>query len=350
MKYVNKIILYYNINMARQKQKQKQKQSQKVIVNIGTQVTKRKKRKTGARKAPSSQVNIQPIVLPQTDYSPLILAMMEQNKSQNQTKNINVPSLLENNPTPLSLSSRPPAEETADISSRPPAEETADISSRPPAEEMAGKAAERRARKTAEEMAGKAAERRAGKTADNFQPLPSQADERFSIPYEDTPFPDDEEQAELMFEQEDDKVRPPDPDFTERLVKSEPYRPPLAESWPTRGRPRADITIGVKEGDPEPKPKPQPVLRIKLIKQTTVTAAVEEMQRLGIEIPKNALKEDLFNLLRQYEAQITERRAMGAEDKPIVSPTDKPIVSPTRGRSLIKIKKKKTPRSRSTNK
>ena len=214
--------------MARQKQKQKQNQNQKVIVNIGNQVIKRKKRKIGTRKAPflqqRNQLNIQPIVLPQTDYGPLILAMMEQNKSQNQTKNLNVPSLLENNPTPLSLSSPPPASL----------------------------------------MAGLAAERRAGPTADKFQPLPSQADKGFSMPREDERSP----KAEVPTPTPQQRgmglnsiVRPPDPVFTERLVKSNlPDRsllpsqsppPPLAESRPLVGRPRKDITRATKEGEPE---------------------------------------------------------------------------------------------------
>jgi hypothetical protein len=79
---------------------------------------------------------------------------------------------------------------------------------------------------TAEQMAGEAAIRRAGPTASNFQPPPSQADERLSGFGE---------------------VRPPDPIITERLVKpDEPQMPIGAEATPKKGRPfkPENITIG----------------------------------------------------------------------------------------------------------
>lgn len=107
----------------------KQKQSQKVVVNIGTGGTRRRRRR--GRKAPSSQVNIQPIVLPpQTDYTPILTAMLN-----HQTNSIRPPPIPQNTPTPVSLSSSQPASV----------------------------------------MAGESAIRRAGRTADTLQPHPSVA-------------------------------------------------------------------------------------------------------------------------------------------------------------------------------
>ena len=249
----------------------KQKQSQKVIVNIGTAVARRRRRRR--RKAPSSQVNIQPIVLPpQTDYTPILTAMLN-----HQTNSIRTPPIPQNTPTPVSLSSRPPASL----------------------------------------MAGLEAQRRAGPTADRFQPMPSQADERFSMAREDI------------------RVRPPDPVYTERLVKGPQMQGPEmligAEATKKKGRPlnpanitvgepvTGDIFVGFRQGSGPS--DPQHTTGQKLIEETGVSKRSKSRTRAT-------------------KAQITERRAMGAEDKPIVSP-------PTpRGRTLIK--KKKPPRSRST--
>jgi hypothetical protein len=84
-------------------------------------------------------------------------------------------------------------------------------------------------------MAGEAAIRRAGPTASNFQPPPSQADERLSKTNPPEPIGTTEE------------VRPPDPIITERLVKpDEPQMPIGAESKPKLGRPfkPENITVG----------------------------------------------------------------------------------------------------------
>lgn len=114
----------------------RQSQRQSVVVNIGkTTKTRRRKSGKGGLPPPSYQHNLTPVVLPQqqVDYSPLILAMM-QNKSFLQ--------------------------ETI-----------------PPVNNL---------QPTASQMAGESAMRRAGQTADNFQSLPSQSDERYAKEVQET--------------------------------------------------------------------------------------------------------------------------------------------------------------------
>ena len=203
---------------AKKQPTQKQSQRQSVVVNIGSTRKPRKASGRGSLPPPSYAHNLAPtfVTAPQVDYTPL-LAMMQHNASR----------LVAQEPV---AATQTPLSSTLIASN-------------------------------AEQMAGEAAIRRAGPTAVNFQPLPSQADERLA--------------------------------------------------------------------DPSPSPKRS--------KSRT----------------------------RATKAQITERRAMGAEDKPIVSPKkkrqtqevrppdelytkrlqDSPSPAP-RGRTLIK--KKKPPRSRST--
>ena len=201
---------------AKKQPTQKQSQRQSVVVNIGSRKPRKASGK-GGLPPPSHMHNLAPtfVTAPQVDYTPL-LAMMQHNANR--------------------LVSQAPVAAT-----QTPLSSTLIASN-------------------AEQMAGEAAIRRAGPTAVNFQPLPSQADERLAVP----------------------------------------------SPSPSKSRTRAT------------------------------------------------------------KAQITERRAMGAEDKPIVSPKkkrqtqevrppDEPYMKrlqdspspPPRGRTLIK-KKVKPPRSRST--
>ena len=80
---------------------------------------------------------------------------------------------------------------------------------------------------------GEAALRRAGPTAANFQPRPSQADERLSMFMEDKPTP----------------VRAPDQIITERLVKEKAASGgggiPEAVGFIKRGRPFAEATQAI---------------------------------------------------------------------------------------------------------
>ena len=120
-------------------QKQKQKQSQRVVVNVGT-ITKSKPRKRSGRGGlppPSHMHNLAPtfVTAPQVDYTP-ILAMI-----QHHARPIVAQAPMPVTQTPLSASLQA---------------------------------------SSAEQMAGEAAIRRAGPTAEGFQPLPSQADERYA--------------------------------------------------------------------------------------------------------------------------------------------------------------------------
>ena len=121
---------------------QSQRQSQKVIVNIGSKSTPRKRSGRGGLPPPSHQHNLAPtfVTAPQVDYTPLLMAITQQTRSLQ-------PEPVRNPVTPLS----------AVIATQ-----------------------------TAEQMAGAAAQRRAGPTAANFQPPPSLADER----RRDPPFQD----------------------------------------------------------------------------------------------------------------------------------------------------------------
>ena len=218
----------WNINIympkkrkAKKQPTQKQSQRQSVVVNIGSTRKPRKASGKGGLPPPSYAHNLAPtfVTAPQVDYTPL-LAMMQHNASR----------LVAQEPV---AATQTPLSSTLIASN-------------------------------AEQMAGEAAIRRAGPTAVNFQPLPSEADERLAVP---------------------------SPSPTSKRSKSR---------------------------------------------------------------------------TRATKAQITERRAMGAEDRPIVSPKKKRQTQevrppdelytkrlhdspspPPRGRTLIK-KKVKPPRSRST--
>lgn len=111
--------------------RQRQSQRQSVVVNIGKTTKTRSKSGRGGLPPPSYQHNLTPVVLPQTpvDYSPLILAMMQQ-------------------PTKSSLQQTTPP-----VNNLQP---------------------------TASQMAYDAAIRRAGQTADGLQNTTSQSDERYA--------------------------------------------------------------------------------------------------------------------------------------------------------------------------
>ena len=121
--------------------KQKQSQSQKVVVNVNTIKSKpRKKSGRGGLPPPSYQHNLAPTFVTQqaTDYNPVIGAIASLTSRLQQEPRIQQPV------TPLS-------------------------------------SATQMANQQAQSMAGvKAEERREGSTAGNFQPLPSQADERLA--------------------------------------------------------------------------------------------------------------------------------------------------------------------------
>ena len=139
--------------------KQSQSQRQSVVVNIGTSKTKSKPRKSrgrGGLPPPSYQHNLAPTFVTQqaTDYNPVIGAIASL------TAKLNEQPRIQQSVTPLSS--------TVQATSQ-----------------------------SAEQMAGKAALGRAGKTAENFQQLPSQADERLARETQD----ELDVQAKQAFEQ-----------------------------------------------------------------------------------------------------------------------------------------------------
>ena len=181
---------------AKPTQKQKQSQRQSVVVNIGS--TKSKPRKTSGRgrlPPPSYKHNLAPtfVTNQQIDYTPLITSLLHTSNKIGDPNSISQRTI-ENPVTPLS----------SNIQSS-----------------------------SAEEMAGEAALRRAGPTAGNFQPRPSQADERLSMSMEDRSSP----------------VRAPDPIITERLVKDNLASGgggiPEAVGFIKRGRPFAEATQAI---------------------------------------------------------------------------------------------------------
>lgn len=147
---------------------QSQRQSQKVIVNIGSKSAPRKKSGRGGLPPPSYQHNLAPtfVTAPQVDYTPL-LAMMQHHARP----------IVEQQPMPITQT---PLSATIRATN-------------------------------AEQMAGEAAIRRAGPTAANFQPPPSQADERLAQQIQDY----DDTLARTVFE---------------RKQKSEDLSVPIAES------------------------------------------------------------------------------------------------------------------------
>ena len=178
-------------------QKQKQAQRQSVVVNIGS--TKSKPRKTSGRgrlPPPSHMHNLAPtfVTNQQVDYTPLISSLLYASSKIGESNSISQRTI-ENPVTPLSST----IQSSSTQSSSP----------------------------------GEAALRRAGPTAANFQPRPSQADERLSMFMEDKPTP----------------VRAPDQIITERLVKEKAASGgggiPEAVGFIKRGRPFADATQAI---------------------------------------------------------------------------------------------------------
>jgi len=174
-------------------QKQKQAQRQSVVVNVGTSKSKSKPKKSSGRGGlppPSHMHNLAPtfVTNQQIDYTPLISSILHASNKIGEPNSISQRSI-ENTVTPLSSTTQ-----SSSTQSSSPGE-----------------------------MAGEAAIRRAGPTAGNFQPRPSQADERLS--------------------------RAPDPIITERLVKEKPVSGgggiPEAVGFIKKGRPFAQATQAV---------------------------------------------------------------------------------------------------------
>ncbi len=177
------------------KSTQTQKQSQRVTINIGktTRAAPRKSSGAGRLPPPSYSHNLAPtfVSAPQVDYTPL-LAMIQHHSRPIVPQE---PLPVQNQVTPLSSISTQTEND----------------------------------RRSAQQLAGEAALRRAGKTSDNFQSLPSQADERLAL---------EEQRAEQIRSE-----------FLKRS-KSAPSalpEPIEAEAKPKRGRPRKS---GVQEATP----------------------------------------------------------------------------------------------------
>mgnify|MGYP003635757293 FL=1 len=178
---------------------QKQSQRQSVVVNIGSARKPRKASGKGSLPPPSYAHNLAPtfVTAPQVDYTPL-LAMMQHNASR--------------------LVAQAPVAAT-----QTPLSSTLIASN-------------------AEQMAGEAAIRRSGPTAVNFQPLPSQADERLAVP---SPSPsksrtratkaqiterramgaEDKPIVSPKKKRQTQEVRPPDEPYMKRL-QDDPSPPP----------------------------------------------------------------------------------------------------------------------------
>jgi len=209
---------------AKPTQKQKQSQRQTVTVNVGTSKSKpRKSSGRGGLPPPSHMHNLAPsfVTNQQIDYTPLITSLLHTSNKIGDPNSISQRTI-ENPVTPLSST---------------------------------------QSSTTQSSSAGEAAIRRAGPTAGNFQPRPSQADERL--------------------------YRAPDPIITERLVKEDIAASggggipeaasggggiPEAEAFVKRGRPFAQATQAIpvnqtyliarrpaaEEPSTEPKPEPKP--------------------------------------------------------------------------------------------
>ena len=178
-------------------QKQKQSQRQSVVVNVGTSKSKpRKSSGRGRLPSPSHMHNLAPtfVTNQQIDYTPLISSILHASNKIGEPNSISQRSI-ENTVTPLSST----IQSSSTQSSSP----------------------------------GEAALRRAGPTAGNFQPRPSQSDERLSMSMEDRSPP----------------VRAPDPIITERLVKEKAVSGgggiPEAVGFIKKGRPFAQATQAV---------------------------------------------------------------------------------------------------------
>lgn len=172
--------------------RQRQSQRQSVVVNIGKTTKTRRKSGKGGLPPPSYQHNLTPVVLPQqqVDYSPLILAMMQQpNKS---TLQESIPPVNNLQPTASQMAGEAAmsrAEPTA-RKEEPMSQETLEFLNRPlPTPRVSMKAPRKEEPLTSDEeeeedirtmKAPRKDERRPGRTADNFQPLPSKSDERYA--------------------------------------------------------------------------------------------------------------------------------------------------------------------------
>jgi len=189
---------------------QKQSQRQSVVVNIGSARKPRKASGRGSLPPPSYAHNLAPtfVTAPQVDYTPL-LAMMQHH-------------------------ARPIVSQVPVAATQTPLSSTLQASN-------------------AEQMAGEAAIRRAGPTAVNFQPLPSQADERLAVP---SPSPsksrtratkaqiterramgaEDKPIVSPKKKRQTQEVRPPDEPYTKRLQDS-PSPPPRGRQLKKKEKP-----------------------------------------------------------------------------------------------------------------
>lgn len=162
---------------------QTQTQRQSVVVNIGT---KRKSSGRGRLPPPSQQHNLAPtfITTPQIDYTNLFASLLHT------TAKVQDPVPIRNPVTPLSATTQS-------------------------AQQMAGAAALNR-------VAVAVAERRPGPTSDNFQPLPSEADERLAAETQDEDDVTSKEELRLKTQERLRRVqvREPDAYVTEQLQKS----------------------------------------------------------------------------------------------------------------------------------
>ena len=129
----------------KQKQKQKQKQSQRVVVNIGTNITRTRRkrvRKTSQLPPASYQNNLTPTIIQQpqqSDYSSLIKSLFaSREQAKNTPLNTSITQSIQTTETPLEIVER------------------------------------QREKQETIQM------RREGKTSAEFQPLPSEADERLA--------------------------------------------------------------------------------------------------------------------------------------------------------------------------
>jgi len=193
--------------------KQSQSQRQSVVVNIGTSKTKSKPRKSrgrGGLPPPSYQHNLAPTFVTQqaTDYTPIIGAI------QGLTAKLNEQPRIQQPVTPLSST-------------------------------VQGN--------SAQQMAGEAALRRAGHTAGNFQPLPSQADERLAQETQDKLDVKDKQ----AFEQNvsggggQKNIRRRTISINREISSRWWQRIPQAEALPKRGRPPKGIQQAIPVNPPQ---------------------------------------------------------------------------------------------------
>ena len=277
------------------KQKQKQKQSQNIRININTEKPKpkrtRKKGSGGGGPIQAYQHNLNPIVnVPaQTDYTPLLMQFLQQQKTQT----VVTQSPMAVSETPLSQS----------VQQSVP---------------------------SAEQMAGIAAIRREGPTASNFQPKQN-LDMEDAIRSRSSSFAStvSEPTLQTLLQPSAEEVRPPDPIVTEQLVKPDEEMMVGAESRPKRGPPfktgvepavpvEGFVTAGIRQSTKELGESGETLYRALSTEQKLLQPPAEEQLR----IKKPRKKKTPEELAEARRARLMKKASQSPSD--MTPPPDSP--------------------------